>query len=238
MTVAYHSMEEQASGMKASISRYWKIALPVLIVVLFAVGGVRYWKTYSQSQVDKSSVVFEDLVASMNKEGQNTIQKLVRFAYTEKNIYGVLAALKAAQFYVMELKDYKGAIALLENALLKTKNENLQNIILMRVARLQQQQNLYVLSLQTLDRIKDDNWSAMINSVRGDVLLKQHRYAESIVAYKTALFSEQASELKENIQIKLNHALYLMEKIKMKNSEVLPEKLVNANKSKTQNNEK
>jgi len=217
MTVAYHSVEEQASGIKMFMSKYWKIALVIFIIALFAAGGARYWKTDSQSQVDKSSVVFEDLVTSIDKEGQNTIQKLVRFAYTEKNIYGVLAALKAAQFYVMELKDYKGATALLGNALLKTKDENLQSIILVRIARLQQQQNLHVQSLQTLDKIKDDSWSAMINSIRGDVLLKQHRYAESILAYKTALSSAQAPELKENIQIKLNHALYLMEKIKVKN---------------------
>lgn len=232
--MVYPSMEERVSGTKMFISKYWKIALAVLIIALFAMGGVHYWQTYSQSKVDKSSVIFEDLVASVDKDGQNTIQKLVRFAYAEKNIYGVLAALKAAQFYVMELKDYKGATALLENALLKTKDENLQNIILMRVARLQQQQNLPVQSLQTLDKIKDDNWSAMVNSVRGDVLFKQHRYAESILAYKTALSSEQAPELKENIKIKLNHALYLMEKIKVKNAKVSAD----TNKSRTNNNEK
>ncbi|WP_392566091.1 tetratricopeptide repeat protein [Utexia brackfieldae] len=212
--MSHHSdvEEQQINELKGFIKKYWQLIVIILIIALAAVWGWRYWQSHHSAKLAQSSETFEALVVKLDAKNPDSVKELVAFSDSENNVYGILASLKAAQFYVEDLKDYPGAQALLENAAKKTKDNAVLGVIYTRIARLQYQQGLNDQSLQTLDKIKGEGWLPAVNDIRGDIFVKQGHYDEAIAAYQAALEEKPATELASNVQMKLNDALYQQQK--------------------------
>lgn len=204
--------EEQFENIKEFFAKTWKLMLAVIVIGLLALWGWRYWKAHQVETMTAASDQYELLLTKINPEDLESIKPMVDFAAENNNTYGVFADLKSAQFYVEVLKDYAGAEKLLVDATKKTSSEPVLVIINIRIARLQAQLENYAGSLQTLDKVKDNSWAAVVNDVRGDVLVKMERYPEACNAYEVALASQPTPELEKNIKMKLNQAQYLKAK--------------------------
>lgn len=212
--MSHHSgvEEEQINELKGFVKKYWKLIVIILIVALAAVWGWRYWQSHHNAQLEKSSETYEALVVNLDANNPDSITPLVEFSQSENNIYGLLASLKAAQFYVEDLKDYPKAQVLLENAAKKTKDNAILGVIYTRIARLQYQQGLNEQSLQTLDKVKGEGWLAAVSDIRGDIFVKEGRYDDAIAAYQLALNAKPTQDLAANVEMKLNDALYKKQK--------------------------
>ncbi|MWN05214.1 tetratricopeptide repeat protein [Gilliamella sp. Pas-s95] len=206
------SSEEQLEEIKGFFAKTWKMMVAVLVIGLLAFYGWRYWQSYKAEKAIEYSDKYEQLIAQLDNTKTDSVNELVSFAKDNDTIYGVFANLRAAKFYVEVLKDYPGAEVLLVDALKKTSSEPIKTIINIRIARLQYQQGQYQESLTTLNRVANENWSAVINDLRGDVLVKMTRYVEAVDAYNVALTSSPTPDLVENIKMKLNQAEYLKAK--------------------------
>lgn len=217
--MSHHPMDYKATDVKTLARKYWILLSGIVFIGIVAVGGVRFWQAHNQATLIHTSSQFDRLVANLDANKPTTLDELVSFADTEKNSYGVLASLKAAQFYVMVLKNYQAATTLLENALPKTNDEVLQAILLVRIARLQSQLGLNEQSLATLGKIKDASWIPVVETIRGDVLFHQHAYVESAAAYEKALDAEPVPVWKSTISMKLNQTLYLIKKEQSNNKQ-------------------
>lgn len=206
------SSEEQFAEIKEFIAKTWKIIVAVIIVGFLAFWGWRYWQSYQRQQSIEASDRYEQLIAKLDANNPASVDELVAFAKNNNSIYGVFADLRATQFYVEVLKDYAWAQAFLVDALKKTDAEPIQAIIYIRLARLQSQQGQYQESLASLNNVTEQNWAPVVNSIRGDVLMKMTQYAQAVDAYKVVLSSSPMKELETNIKMKLNQAEYLKAK--------------------------
>lgn len=225
--MSYHSNdEEQFQEIKEFLANTWKIIVTVIAIGLLAIWGWRYWQSYQKQKNIEASDKYEQLVANLSPENLHSVDELVLFAKDTDTIYSVFANLKAAQFYVEGLQDYAQAEALLIDAGKKTDSEPVLSIINIRVARLQYQLEKYTESLQTLDRVLNESWAAVVNDIRGDVLIKMERYAEACNAYEVALVSSPTPELEKNIKMKLNQANYLKAKQQAQQAKIEAQKQV------------
>lgn len=205
--------EDQILKIKHWFRKYGKLTAVVIILVVVSLGIRQYWHWYHQTTLDRARESFTDLVTHLDTKDEKSIHSLVQFANQENNSYGVFAALKVAQFYAMDRKEYSKAENILSTALTKTKEDELRDIVLLRIARLQLQQRQFAKSITTLNEIKGKSWMPLAARVRGDVYLKQQKYQESITAYQEALDAEQNAESRKMIEIKLNQAEFLLKKM-------------------------
>ncbi|OCG20350.1 MULTISPECIES: YfgM family protein [unclassified Gilliamella] len=203
------SSEEQLEDIKGFFANTWKIMVAVLVIGLLAFYGWRYWQSYKAEKAIESSDKYEQLIAQLDDNQPDSVNELVSFAKDNDTIYSVFANLRAAKFYIEVLKDYPGAQALLVNALKQTDSEPVKAITNIRIARLQYQQGLYQESLTSLGNVTSESWGAVINDLRGDVLVKMTRYADAVGAYNVALTFSPTKDLEESIKMKLNQTEYL-----------------------------
>lgn len=216
--MSHSDSEEQVQEIKEFLAKTWKIIVAVIVIGLLAVWGWRYWQSHQSGKMVDASDQYELLISKLNPADPASVDQLVTFAKDNNNIYSVFANLKAAQFYVEVRKDYTGAETLLADAIKKTDAELVQAIINIRIARLQYQLEKYDDSLASLAKVTDQSWSASVNDIRGDVLVKMKKYAEACDAYQVALASSPTPELDVNLKMKLNQAEYLKVQQEQNNS--------------------
>lgn len=204
--------DEHVIQIKGWFHKYGKWIVGLIVIALLAAGAIHYLRSHNQAQLVNAAATFNELVAKLDPKRPEAVVPLAEFAKQENSSYGIFASLKAAQIYVMENKDYVQATALLTQALNKTKEEALQDILLIRIARLQLQQNLLDQSLETLDKVKSQSWLPMVSRIRGDIYLKQKQYEDSVTAYQMGLDSALNDGAKMAIEMKLNYAQYLVNK--------------------------
>ena len=222
------SSEEQVSGIKEFFAKKWKIIVAVVVIGLLVFYGWRYWQSYKSEKIIESSDRYEQLIAKLDNNNSDSVKELVSFAKDNNTIYSVFANLRAAKFYVEELKDYAGAEKLLTDTLNKTDSEVIKSIIYIRIAKIQYQLERYQETLATLNKVTENSWAPVVNDIRGDAYMKMNNYAEAVSAYNVALApvpsnesdkdvvkaSLPTEELGKNIKMKLNQAQYLDEKQK------------------------
>ncbi|MCX8581729.1 tetratricopeptide repeat protein [Gilliamella sp. B3482] len=220
------SGEEQVSEIKEFLAKTWKIIVAVIVIGLLAFYGWRYWQSYKLEKTIESSERYEQLIANLDKNKPDSVNELVSFAESDNTIYSVFANLKAAKFYVEELKDYPKAEKLLTDSLSKTDSEVIKSISYIRIARIQYQLERYQDVLATLNKVTEKSWVPVVNDIRGDAYMKLNNYAEAVAAYNVALApapADQSGEnnskaslpteqLDKNIKMKLNQAQYLKDK--------------------------
>lgn len=207
--MSHSDSEEKAREIVEFLAKTWKIIATVIIVGLLAIWGWRYWQSHQTQNMITTSDKYELLTAKVNASDPKSVDDLVQFAQDNSNIYGVLADLKAAQFYVNTLKDYAGAEQLLIAASKKTDSEPVIAIINIRIAKLQYQLGQYQDGLNSLDKVTGESWGSIANDIRGDILAKMNKYQEACNAYEVALASNPSSAFAQSIQMKLNNTEFL-----------------------------
>lgn len=209
--MSHSDSEEQLQEITSFLAKTWKIIVAIIIIGLLIFWGWRYWQSHKIETMTSLSDQYESLIAKLDSNDAKSIDPVVTFAKQNDNIYGVFASLKAAQFYVNTLKDYASAESLLLLASKNTSSDPVLAIINIRIARLQYQLEKYEESLKTLDKVTGNKWTAMVNNIRGDVLVKMGKYQEACNAYEVALASNPTPILEKNINMKLNQTNYLQQ---------------------------
>lgn len=226
--MSHSDSEEQFEVIKEFLAKTWKIIVLIIVIGLLAIWGWRYWHSHNAAKTVESSDRYELLISKLNAKDPNSVNELTDFAKDNDTIYSVFANMKAAQFYVENLKDYNGALSLLVDASKKTDVEAILSTINLRIARLQYQLGNYEESLKTLDSISNSNWAAIVNDIRGDVLVKMDKYQEACNAYLVSLASNPTSDIEKNVKMKLNQAEYLREKQAVEQEKIAKEKEASA----------
>jgi predicted negative regulator of RcsB-dependent stress response len=220
------SGEEKISDIKEFLANKWKIIVAVIVIGLLAFYGWRYWQSYKLAKTIESSDRYEQLIAKLDKNNLDSVNDLVSFAQDDNTIYSVFANLRAAKFYVEELKDYQIAEKLLSDVLDKTDSEIIKSISYIRIAKIQYQLERYQEMLATLNKVTEKGWEPVVNDLRGDAYMKMNNYAEAVAAYKAVLTAAPIDELNKsvvstsapangveaNIKMKINQAQYLNDK--------------------------
>lgn len=199
---------ENVIAFKEYIARSWKIILSVVVLVLAIIWGWKYWQSHRAKHYENSSQQYTKLVGELNSEKAETVTALTQFSQQTNNIYGAFGSLVLARFYV-DSKEYSKAEEQLQQALNKTKFSSLNDVILLRIARLQMQLQKPDDAITTLKQIKNNAALAEIDELLGDIYVMKKEYENAEKSYQSALTAGVQASQTKRIAMKMNEVVYL-----------------------------
>ncbi|BEN50914.1 membrane protein [Serratia marcescens] len=202
----YTTENEQVDALRRFFAENGKALAVGVVLGIGALVGWRYWQSHENSNMMAASQSYQeasDRLAAGKPDDVAAAEKFVQ-ANSNSNSYGVLAALQLAKHFV-EQNDFAKAEQQLALAQGQTKDDNLLAMIDLRLARVQLQEKKLDEALKTLDGVKGEGWAAMMQDVRGDVLLAKGDAKGAREAYSKGIESNASQALQVLLRMKLNN---------------------------------
>ena len=186
-------------------SSIFKVFLVVILIAIASFGGWYYWANKKEdiTAIQNVSEQYESLIHNAKTFEPKTIKTLKTFIEENKNIYGTFASLFLSRMYINN-NQINNASEELTSALKNTTNTNMQNLIYIRLARIQLEENKADESLQTLKNIKDTSWNVIIDNLTGDALLKKGDKKGALDIWNEGIKLAKSAALREIMEMKVN----------------------------------
>ncbi|AEW44688.1 hypothetical protein SCc_559 [Serratia symbiotica str. 'Cinara cedri'] len=202
--VIYTAKNKYFNSVFQYLAKNTKILIVLVVIGIAAIFSLYFWQKdqgINLVEVLQSYQEASDLLVTGTSEDVATVE---RFVENNINSYGVLVALQLAKHFVKQNNFSKAEQQLIE-AQLYTKDVNLLAQINLRLARIQLQEKKCSAALKTLDKVKDESWTSLVEDTRGDILLVKGDTEGAREAYSKGLKSTVSLALKALLQIKLNN---------------------------------
>jgi predicted negative regulator of RcsB-dependent stress response len=185
----YLTDEEQLDKLKG----WWeKNGMAVLGAVVVAVGGVIGWNYYDSHRSDQiagASELYADYLTAEGTE-RETVAGTLASRYPDST-YRAFVLLRDAEAAV-SAEDLPAATAALNEALALTGDEHLADLIRLRLARVQQQQEQSEAALATLGQVTSLGLRSRVQELKGDIHMARGEREQAHESYAAAL--EEAGE--------------------------------------------
>lgn len=202
----YDSEKEQLEAIK----KWWKEnGRSITVGLVLGIGGVlgwTSWRTYSNAQAEKASIIYEQLV-NLSNAGQTTVaaeQSDILMRDFPKSMYASLGALIRAKnaFEGGEQAKAEGYLRwVMENA----PNPGVQNIARIRLARVVLANGKPQEALSLLNESNPQGFEALWEETRGDALVTMNDAAAARSAYERALVATGVSDTaRRRLRMKLD----------------------------------
>lgn len=182
----YSTEEQQEEAIKKAIKDNW---LVVVIGAAIGLGGVYGWRYYDAANIarqEADSDAYNVIYDKAGKEGADILGEAQQYIDSHDNkSYTVMAALLAAKEAVGK-KDLATAAKQLQWALDNSSEESLKAVIVIRLSRIQAEQEKYDAALATLDNPLPMAFVASTEELKGDIYLKQDNKDKARSAYQKA----------------------------------------------------
>ena len=188
----YLTDEEQLDKLR----NWWeRNGLVVAVAVVVAIVGVVGWSWYSDYQAERTALASELYEDYLNAEGteRQTIGETIASEFPDSS-YHVLVQLRTAGTLMAE-EDAEAALTVLEAALKAARDDNLADLIRLRIARVQQQLDRSEAALATLGQVRNIGLRVDVQELKGDIHMARGERREAHEAYSAAL-----TEAGENAQ--------------------------------------
>ncbi|MDN4503601.1 tetratricopeptide repeat protein [Alteromonadaceae bacterium BrNp21-10] len=188
-----------------AIKQFWKEnGVAIVIGAVIGLGGLWGWRYYNEQAIqakEATSKGYEQVITALDASDDG-FSKVSQFIEANNDSsYSLFAALQLAKKAV-DVKDYAEAAKQLTWANNHATDTNLKNIVGLRLARIQIQQQQYDEALATLDGINDESFAANVAEVKGDVYSRQGKIDQARAAYSLAIEKNAGSPL---LQVKLDN---------------------------------
>ncbi len=200
----YSNEDRQVSALKHFFSQNGKALMIGAVLGVGALVGWNYWNNLEDRSARDTSAAYQKVTTAINSSQPATLEAAANFASANNNTYGALAALDLAKHYV-DANQLDKAAAQLQAGIKDTKDENLQAVLNLRLARVQLQQKQPDTVLKTLENVKGEGWTAIIADIRGEALLSKGDTQGAREAWEKGSASDASSTLKEMLQMKVNN---------------------------------
>ncbi len=208
------SDEEQLERLKKWWSANGTSLLLAIVVVAGGWFGWNYWQNAKQSKAEESSLVYMAMLDALGQwEQERSDDKAAQVAshaetlkkLGEDSRYGVLAALTVARLSATD-GDYDEAAQELEWALSSSKDEALNGLLRLRLAKVEFARDNAEAALKQLDSPHPASYKALYETLKGDIFVSSGDNAKAQIAYQSALDSltDQDSRAKAVLELKLN----------------------------------
>lgn len=195
----YRSEDEQVEQLKKIVKTY---GLPIIVGVIIAlcIGyGWRYWQQQKIASAQAASTLYERLLNAYEQHDVKSVEAMaaeLQQSYT-RTPYASLSALLQARSAV-DQKNYSSAQTHLQFAFDHTSSKALQQVITIRLARLDIEQHNPQAALTLLQDVKDDSYAGLIHATQGEAYAALHQTDKAHAAYQQA-----KAELPNNAVIKM-----------------------------------
>jgi predicted negative regulator of RcsB-dependent stress response len=197
--------EEQVERLKAWLKENGLSIVLGIVIGVGGIGGYRYWVHAQETTAAEASghytLMLEALKADVDDEMQEQANILLAdYSSTE---YALLAHLALARMHV-DNADFDAAAEALQQVIGSAAQQPLAYLARTRLAAVQLQSEQYDKAMATLAVEFPDQYSAMVDELRGDALALQGKKAEAIAAYRKAQNGEPQPANPEFLRQKLN----------------------------------
>lgn len=186
---------------KQSISRKKVFLITFFFIMIFFILFLIIKPKNKIKKFEKAK--YEEIIREINAKKNGDFLNIEKFIIENENIYGTLASLSLAKQYVLK-NNLEKAFIQLETSLKYTKEENLKNILRIRMAKIRIQQNKYKDAMQIIQEIKDDSWRNIAENIKGDIFIKTGNIKLAIQAWEKSKYFEESKTSKEIINMKIN----------------------------------
>lgn len=200
----YTTENEQVDALRRFFAENGKALAVGVVLGIGALVGWRYWQSHENANMMAASQSYQEASDRLAAGKPDDVAAAEKFVQANGNSYGVLAALQLAKHFV-EQNDFAKAEQQLALAQGQTKDDNLLAMIDLRLARVQLQEKKLDEALKTLDGVKGEGWAAMMQDVRGDVLLAKGDAKGAREAYSKGIESNASQALQVLLRMKLNN---------------------------------
>jgi len=201
----YSSENEQREALGRFLADNGKALVIGVVIGIAALVGWRYWHNHQNDAMMASSASWQQVnTALTNDASQQGVDAAQKFADMNDNNYGALTHMDLARYYVNK-GNFAAAEQQLAKALTQTKEDNLQALINIRLARVQLQAKNVDGALKTLGNITHEGWSALVEDVRGDAQVIKGNNQAAREAYDKALKANPPQALQALLRMKLNN---------------------------------
>ncbi|AHG19030.1 membrane protein [Chania multitudinisentens RB-25] len=200
----YTNENEQLDAVRRFFAENGKALAVGVVLGIGALLGWRYWQNHQNSNMMAASEAYQQATEHLAVGKADDVTAAETFIQANSNNYGVLAALQLAKYFV-EQNDFAKAEQQLIMAQSLNKDESLLAMINLRLARVQLQEKKLDEALKTLDSVKGEGWAAMVQDVRGDVLVAKGDIKGAQEAYSKGIESNASQAHAGLLRVKLNN---------------------------------
>ncbi|AWH90225.1 hypothetical protein DD681_00005 [Buchnera aphidicola (Melanaphis sacchari)] len=199
----------QSNQIKKNIS----IKKIIFLIILFLIIFCFFWfknhinknSLNIEKKIDMKYLKYEEIQQKINQKNIKNFNEAEQFILDNKNIYGTLASFSLAKKYILN-NNLDKALDQLNNSLKYTKEENLKNILNLRIAKIQIQKKQNKDAIKTLEKINNKNWISIVENLKGDIFIEKKDIQKAIKSWEKSKKFEKSDAFKELVKMKINHA--------------------------------
>ena len=197
--------EEQVEKLKAWLKENGLSIVLGIVIGVGGIGGYNYWMHVQETTAAEASGHYTQMLEALDSGADDDLQQqanilLVDYSSTE---YALLAHLALARMHV-DNGDFDAAETALQQVIGSAAQEPLAYLARTRLAAVQIQTEQYDQAIGTLAVDFPEQFHALVDELRGDVLASQGKTAEAVAAYRKAQNAEPQPANLEFLRQKLN----------------------------------
>jgi len=197
--------EEQVEKLKAWLKEN---GLSIVFGIVIGVGGIvgyKYWVQVQETAAAEASGHFAQMIDALSAGNEEELLAhadtlIAEHASTD---YALMAHMALARQHVIDA-EFEQAESALQQVVGSAGERPLAYIARTRLAAVQLQTGQYDQAMSTLAIQFPDEFAAIANELRGDILAMQSKNSEAVEAYRKAQSSEPAPANAQFLQRKLN----------------------------------
>jgi predicted negative regulator of RcsB-dependent stress response len=178
-----------------------------LVIIMTSTLSFPFWtSSKSNSEHNKKNLTplkYETIIEEISLEKPESLKKAEIFIVNNRNIYGTLTSIFLAKKYIAH-NDFNAALIQLNNSLQYTEEENLKNILKIKIAAINMQINQYDTAIKMIETLSKKGWKNIIYNLKGDLFFQQKKIQEAIKCWNKSLSEETSNASKELIKMKIN----------------------------------
>jgi predicted negative regulator of RcsB-dependent stress response len=188
--MATYDLEEQEKidGLKSWWEAYGTLVMVVIATFIASMAGVKMWNYYQQQQIEQAAELYSSLLqieAGGDTRKISDAAQLVMTGFPGSG-YASRAALISARVS-FEGGDVQNAKSRLQWTLDNTKEDELKDLVRLRLAGLLLDERKYDDALRLLDTKHGESFGGLYGDLKGDVLTAAGKVTEARAAYQMAL---------------------------------------------------
>ena len=188
--MATYDLEEQEKidGLKSWWETYGTLLIVVVATFIAGIGGVKAWNYYQQQQIGQAAELYSSLLqveASGDSKKISDAAHLLMEGFPSSG-YASRAALISARAS-FDSGDVQNAKSRLQWTLDNTKEDELKDLVRLRLVGMLLDEQKYDDALRLLDTKHGESFDGLYADLKGDVLNAAGKIAEARIAYQTAL---------------------------------------------------
>ena len=197
--------EEQVEKLKAWLKENGLSIVFGIVIGVGGIGGYNYWVHVQETTAAKASSHFTQLIDALADDNIADLQEQAEILIAEhtSSDYALMAHLALARNHVANA-EFKQAEEALQQVVGSAAQRPLAYIARTRLAAVQLQTKQYEQALATLSVEFPDEFAALVDELRGDVLALQGKNREAIAAYRKAQLGEPKPANVEFLRQKLD----------------------------------